>query len=84
MSKEELENLRNSLHSILARNADQLSEHFDTVQIFATKYEPGDDGFALSITEARGSWFARYGQVREWVVKIEERSRLDVHEETAE
>ena len=48
----------------------ELREHFDSVQIFATRYEGGDIG---TVTASRGEsdWFARYGVVRNWLLKQE-------------
>lgn len=42
-----------------------LIEHFDTVQIFATRHM-GDEGTA-QVARGRGNWFARKGQVEEWL-----------------
>jgi hypothetical protein len=52
----------------------KLGEHFDCIQIFASKYEDGD---TISWHQGLGHWTARYGQVREWVIKQEEGMRCD-------
>lgn len=39
---------------------------FDSVQIFCTKFEGGED--TSHYTFGNGNWFSRYGQVREWVL----------------
>lgn len=57
------------------RACETLGEHFDTVQIFVTRHEPGIEDGTINITWSEGNWFARYGQVREWLVKAEERTR---------
>lgn len=44
-----------------------LMEHFDSVQIFATK--PGINGGTIHCDDGGGNWFARYGQVSLWVTK---------------
>jgi hypothetical protein len=49
-----------------------LMSSFDSVIIFATKYENGD---TAHFVEGDGNWFARYGQVREWVNSQE---RVDI------
>jgi hypothetical protein len=49
-----------------------LSEHFDTVSIFATRHISDDRG-TLKWTRGGGNWYARYGQVREWVLAEESR-----------
>jgi hypothetical protein len=46
---------------------DILYEHCDSVQIFVTKLF--DDGNTGSYTSGKGNWYARKGQVREWVEK---------------
>lgn len=43
-----------------------LMEHFDTVQIFCTRSDP-DRGITTNIDGGNGNWFARRGQVRDWV-----------------
>lgn len=50
----------------------RLMEHFDTVQIIATKkdQEPlsaGTDAFWFG----QGNWYARYGSVKEWAIEAE-------------
>lgn len=62
----------------IKKAAEVLSEHFDTVQIFATRHESGQHDGSLRWQFGIGSWFARYGQVREFIVREEELSRLDV------
>lgn len=53
-----------------------LSEHFETVSIFTSNYVGGDKD-----TEFRyagyGNWFARFGQLVEWVEKQHHRARLE-------
>lgn len=51
----------------------QLREHFDTVQIFVTRQD--QDGTTTAATGV-GNWMARYGQVRDWVDKEMEVSRV--------
>jgi len=48
---------------MLKRYAAQIGEHFDTVQIFATRQE--GDG-AVTFCSGVGNWYTRYGQVRLW------------------
>jgi hypothetical protein len=57
-----------------------LGEHFDTVQVFVTRHGPdgtGNAGFG------EGSWYARYGQVREWLIREDEKIRREIHEHEA-
>lgn len=60
--------------------AQQLSEHFDTVQIFTTKYEGSDVG-TTNISTGTGNYFARVGQVGQWMVKENEGSRMELRED---
>ncbi|MDD2479098.1 MAG: hypothetical protein PHS31_04330 [Victivallaceae bacterium] len=46
---------------------DMLYEHCDSVQIFVSKLF--DDGNTGTYTDGKGNWYARKGQVREWVEK---------------
>lgn len=55
-----------------------LSEHYDTVQIFVTRHDAGGVGGTVSATWGSGNWFARHGQVREWLVKDDELVRIKV------
>jgi hypothetical protein len=62
-------------------HVDQLSEHFDTVQIFATRCENGTLGGTVNVQVGAGNWFARYGQVQTWLVKENEEHRKSVRED---
>ncbi len=59
----------------LKKSLNELSEHFDSVQILCTRYKGGDDGGTVNISMGTGNWFARYGQMREWLIREEETSR---------
>lgn len=48
-----------------------ISEHFDTVQIFATRHEPEVHTGTVNSYKGVGNWYARYGQIKEWVAKVE-------------
>jgi hypothetical protein len=45
-----------------------LMASFDTIQIFATKYDP-TTGATSHFSSGDGNYFARYGQVCEWLVR---------------
>lgn len=62
---------------ILASHAAQLAEHFESVQIIVTKNTEEGDGTVLA-HQGAGNWFARYGSVREWLIKTDTRSRREV------
>lgn len=62
-----------------------LGEFFDTVQIFATRFQPGEDddpsAGTVNLNWGSGNYFARSGQVREWIVKQDARAKKDVQQE---
>lgn len=66
LAKEEIE-------AILRKHCAQLSEHFDTVQIFVTRQEGADTGCSAYGT---GNWFARFGQVKLWARANENDSHI--------
>jgi len=51
---------------LLERHTKQLMEHFDTVQIFCTKHNGGEDR-TVTAHFGNGNWFARYGQIELWL-----------------
>lgn len=53
-----------------------LTEHFEAVTILVTRFD-GESGNTVSAWRGRGNWHARYGQVREWVVKREAEARIE-------
>lgn len=63
-------------HRMLEEALSKLSEHFDTIQIFATTHN-GDDNGTSHHNIGTGNWYARYGQVKCWVKTVE---ALDVEE----
>lgn len=65
---------------ILEKHVNQLAEHFDSVQIFVTRTDPKQDG-TVNANKGAGNWFTRYGQVQNWILKADERSRQEVQKE---
>lgn len=57
--------------AFLERHVAMMGEQFDSIQVFATRVEPGPDGATESFTTGIGNWYARHGQAREWVRKQE-------------
>lgn len=53
---------------------DLLREHFDTVQVFCTRQDP--DG-TVNLKIGVGNWFARYGQIKDWVNRAEETAAIE-------
>ena len=60
----------------------RLAEHYDTVQIFVSSYEPGEDGSAESYSYGVGNWFTRYGVVRNWLIREEQGTRNEAGKES--
>lgn len=65
--------------AILRNHVAMLAEHFDTVQIVATKSV--QDNGTRRHTEGAGNWYARYGSVKEWITREEHRERVQVTKE---
>jgi hypothetical protein len=53
-----------------------LGEHFDSVQIFVTRHEAGEKGGTLAVKRGCGNIYARYGQIREWLIEQDEGVRV--------
>lgn len=64
--------------TIIEKHIAQLMEHFESVQIIATKIE-GDETIAAS--KGDGNWYARVGSVRDWLAQQDERTREQVKRE---
>lgn len=52
---------------MLKESSDALLEHFDSVQIFVTKYSETDGGETKNLTFTAGNFFAILGQVQVWL-----------------
>ena len=63
---------------LLEKHAKELKRHFDTVHIFTTRHEPVASGGTCSFQSGEGSWPARYGQIRLFLIKQEEIERESV------
>lgn len=66
---------------LLRKHVEQLGEHFDAVTILCTRHEPETEDGTIQISDGCGNWFARYGQIREWIVRAEERTRRHIRDE---
>ena len=56
----------------MAKAVDQLGEHFDSVQVFVTRYEPDSvESSTMELFDGSGNWLTRYGQIKEWVLRRE-------------
>lgn len=61
-----------------------LSEHFDGVQIFATRHEQGQHDGTVNIQIGCGNWYARYGHIKAWTIRQDEMLRVELREEREE
>jgi hypothetical protein len=59
----------------VSKAVEALSEHFDTVQVFVTRHINNEDGTA-AINLGAGNWYARYGQVQDFIVRCDEDTRI--------
>jgi len=82
MSEDDRERQAVSEMDMLKAHANQLAEHFDTVQIFVTRHDAGELDGTVNANYGTGNWFTRYGQVSTWMTKANERSRKEVREES--
>ncbi len=64
------------LLAMLDKMLNQLSEHFDSIQIIATNHK-GDH--TLTVQRGIGNWYSRLGAVTEWLER--EKARIHVHTE---
>lgn len=60
---------READRAMVNKHVQALMEHFDTVQIFVTRHMPSELDATRMLSMGAGNWFARSGQVREWVIE---------------
>lgn len=70
--------------ALIREALNKLSEHFDSVQIFATRHESGELDGTVNITLGTGNWFTRYGHVRSWLVRNDEQERITMRKKEGE
>jgi hypothetical protein len=63
---EEDEKDSDMLVALIQAQADRLGEHFDSVQIIATKIYSGNDDY-VRFNAGNGNYYARLGSTDEWV-----------------
>ena len=66
------EDRRDDDMKMLGSHVSRLCEHFDTVQIFVTRHQGGS---SMTANRGGGNWYARFGQVRQWLIQEEERAK---------
>lgn len=77
---DEPENPKDRDMKLLKSHTLQLMEHFDNVQIFATRQDSEGNG-TITADFGGGNWYARYGQIVEWTETQNERARVNVRTE---
>lgn len=68
-------NSKDKDEALVDKVVEQLGEHFDTVQIFVTCHESGEEGGTVSCINGSGNYYARVGLVNEWLTKEDEKTR---------
>ncbi len=83
MTLEEAKDNNQKDMSRIEKALDTLREHFDTVQIFTTKHgcTNGDGIGTISFRKGFGNYYARYGQVQQWLIKENKSVEIEVMEE---
>lgn len=61
---------RDEAIELVQKHIAQLSEHFDSVQIFVTRHD-GESGSTLGVNLGEGNWYARRGHVEDWLTAID-------------
>ncbi len=57
---------KKQMEEMIQRKACELAEHFDSVQIFVTRHRGGEE-MTASYEFGKGNFYARYGQIAEWL-----------------
>lgn len=65
--------------ALLRRHVVALSEHFEVAQVVAGRVD-AETGGCTRYEYGIGSWYARYGLMRCWVVRADESERVQVRE----
>lgn len=62
--------------TMVREHLEQLGEFFDAVCIFASRYESGGEQGTIHVNMGTGNYFTRIGQVRDWLIREDEVTRL--------
>lgn len=68
--------------AFLEKHCASIGEHFDTVQIFVTRFD-AEQG-TCNASYGSGNWFARRGQIQDWLVKENEQTCVGVRKSEEE
>lgn len=66
------------LEAVLDKHLVMLSEHFDSVRIFATR--PCNDGSTDAVSRGVGNYFAQRGAIDDWTINQRELTKLQARE----
>jgi hypothetical protein len=66
---------------LIMKAAQALGENFDAVQIFVSRHEPEVEKGTIRASAGVGNWYARVGQVGEWLMRHEEEVRAEAWNE---
>lgn len=75
-----IEAQRDKLLALVKEQCNNLNIHFESVHIFCTHYDPTNDE-TTSLNLGTGNRYTRYGQLRDFMIKTEEQSRLEVQDD---
>ena len=62
---------RDDKMKLIEQTCSRLQEHFDSVQIFATKHDPTMSEGTINWHYGSGNWFTRWGQIKDWISRKE-------------
>lgn len=71
MDDDKIDKLNDGKLEIIKNHVKAMLPYFDTVQVFCTKYHEEETGYTSHFSHGTGNYLARYGQVKEWIVKEE-------------
>jgi len=61
---------------IIKRHVTMLREHFDSIEVVASRHVPEEGGAVTTRFEwGSGPWYERFGLMRAWVIRKEQEER---------
>lgn len=70
-------------HAAVKKAVHELGEQFDTVQVFVTSHQPAEAGGTIHASAGVGNWYARVGQVNEWLTIQNEETKCNIRADWA-
>lgn len=74
MPEDEISPEQKEVERLVEQALASISEYCDTVHVFVTRYN-GATGNTVHYSTGTGNWFARSGQIKDWLIKEDERTR---------